>query len=87
MENIKQEFQQVLDETKEVVKEEIKNAFLQGVDTGAVSVCGIIYETFIKAGLESDNILFTIVKDIAAAHNCDNLEEYIEKRKSGNPLN
>ena len=87
MENIKQEFQKVLDDTKEAVKEEIKNAFLKGVDVGAVSTCGIIYETFTMAGLEPDNILFTIVKDIAEAHNCDNLDEYIEKRKGGNPLN
>ena len=87
MENIKQEFQKVLDETKEAVKEEIKNAFLKGVDVGAVSACGIIYKTFTMAGLEPDNILFTIVKDIAEAHNCDNLDEYIEKRKGGNPLN
>jgi len=90
MENIKKEFQQLLDETRETVKAEIKNAFLQGADAGALSVCRTLYETFTIAGLEPTNVLFDMLKDIAKNHKCDDLEEYCRQRReesSGNALN
>lgn len=80
MEDMKKEFDALMAETKQIVKDEIKNAFLEGAKAGSVSTCAVLYETFTKAGLEETNILFTLLKDIAQQNGCADLVEYINAR-------
>ena len=90
MENMKKEFDALIADTKEIVKTEIKNAFLDGAKAGAIGVCRTLYETFAAAGLEQDNILFLMLKDIAKANGCEDLVKYCEERRvesNPNPLN
>ena len=63
---------------KDFLEQEVKQAFLDGAKTGAISTCRVIYTTFTKAGLAEDNILFAILKDIAKHNGCDDLATYGE---------
>ena len=90
MENMKKEFDALIADTREIVKEQIKEAFLDGARAGAIGVCRTLYETFVAAGLEADNILFLMLKDIAKTNGCEDLVKYCEERRtnaSPNTLN
>ena len=90
MENMKKEFDALIADTKEIVKEQIKEAFLDGAKAGAIAVCRTLYETFTAAGLEADNVLFLMLKDIAKTNGCEDLVKYCEERRAdfnSNPLN
>ena len=87
MEDMKKEFDALIADTREIVKEQIKEAFLDGAKAGAIGVCRTLYETFIAAGLEADNILFLILKDIAKTNGCEDLVKYCEERRTGSNPN
>jgi hypothetical protein len=80
--DIKEEFDALIAETRETVKEQIKGAFIDGAKAGAIGVCRTLYETFTAAGLEQDNILFLMLKDIAKANGCEDLVKYCEERRA-----
>ena len=58
---------------KTALQERIKDAYMEGAKTGAVTTCVIIYSTMAAAGLEEDNFLFRMLKDIAKQHGCEDL--------------
>lgn len=64
---------------QKTIKKQVSKAFKEGVDTGAIVTCATIYKTFLRTGLEESNILFTIIKDIAKGHKCEDLPAYIQK--------
>ena len=86
MEDMKKEFDALMAETKQIVKDEIKNAFLEGAKAGTVSTCAILYETFTKAGLEESNVLFALLKDIAQHNGCPDLVEYISLKNTSSDV-
>jgi predicted phage-related endonuclease len=81
-------FNASVEKLKNNIQEQIKEAYLQGSDVGSVTTCAIIYKTMSDMGLEKTNFLFSMLRDIAAAHKCDNLEETVkemfEKEESKN---
>ena len=60
-------------ELRELMQQQIKEAYMEGVHTGAETTCAIIYQTMKMAGLEKDNILFYLLNDIARQHGCEDL--------------
>ena len=58
---------------KDALQERIKDAYIEGAKTGAITTCSIIYATMTAAGLEEDNFLFIMLKDIAKQHGCEDL--------------
>ena len=64
---------------EKVVRDQVEQAFLDGVKAGSVHTAATLYKTFKVAGLETDNMLFTILIDIAKNNGCDDLPAYIEK--------
>ena len=71
----------VLDDVKSIIQEQFKAAYMDGVHQGAISACAIIYETMRSAGLEEDNFLFQMLKDIAETHGCSDLPATISRIK------
>lgn len=70
---------------KEGIKKDIEKAYKDGSATGAVIVCATLYRVLKEMGLNEDNILYDILKDLAKNQgNCDDLPAYIEKMKGGN---
>ena len=69
---------------KAALQEQLKEAYLEGVNTGSVSTCAIIYATLTFAGLEEPNFLYTCLDDIAKRHGCDNLKEKAEELRPKN---
>ena len=58
---------------KEALQEQIKKAYMEGANQGAISACAIIYATMSAAGLEETNFLFDMLRDIARKHGCEDL--------------
>lgn len=65
-----------MDQVKATIKEQMNKVWREGYSTGAVTTCAILYRTFANAGLEKTNIIYTILKDMAASEGCQDLEEY-----------
>jgi hypothetical protein len=63
----------VFGELKELMQQQIKEAYMEGIHKGAEVTCAIIYQTMAIAGLEEDNFLFYILHDIARQHGCEDL--------------
>jgi tRNA threonylcarbamoyladenosine modification (KEOPS) complex Cgi121 subunit len=72
----------LFDGLKEAVQRQIKEAYMEGAHHGATTTCAIIYQTMKAAGLEEDNFLFLILKDLAKQHGCDDLAEVADKLQS-----
>jgi tRNA threonylcarbamoyladenosine modification (KEOPS) complex Cgi121 subunit len=72
----------VFDELKEAVQQQIKEAYMEGAHNGATTTCAIVYQTMRTAGLEEDNFLFDILRDIAKAHGCEDLAAMAAKMKN-----
>ena len=60
-------------ELKELMQQQMKEAYMEGIHKGAEITCAIIYQTMKMAGLEEDNFLFYILNDIARQHGCEDL--------------
>jgi hypothetical protein len=67
---------------KDLVKEQFKEAYMEGSHYGATTTCAIIYQTMKTAGLEEDNFLFYILKDLAKQHGCENLPMLAENLRN-----
>ena len=60
-------------ELRELMQQQMKEAYMEGIHKGAETTCAIIYQTMKMAGLEEDNILFYMLNDIARQHGCEDL--------------
>ena len=69
----------LFDGLKDIMREQLKDAYMEGAHRGSITTCAIIYATMRAAGLEEDNFLFLILKDIARQHGCEDLETEAEK--------
>lgn len=67
---------------KDLMREQMKEAYMEGAHHGSVTTCAVIYRTMEAAGLEEDNFLFLILKDLAKQHGCDDLVEVADKLQS-----
>ena len=70
---------------KEAVQRQLKEAYMEGTHYGAITACAIIYQTMKIAGLEEDNFLFYILKDLAKQHGCEDLPALAEKIHNKGP--
>ena len=75
----------LFDELKETMQRQIKEAYMEGAHHGAATTCAIIYQTMKTAGLEEDNFLFYILKDLAKQHGCEDLSTLAEKMQNKEP--
>lgn len=73
MNNINQTFNAAMDKLKEDVKNEVSNAYKQGAKDGTILTCATIYRVLEMTKLSKDNILFNILKDLAARQGCEDL--------------
>ena len=69
---------------KDMVKEEVNKAWREGFSQGTILTCATLYKTFSLSGLESGNVLFAILKDIARGQGCEDLEKEVERMRGGN---
>ena len=60
-------------EFRELVIKQLKEAYIDGTHQGAISTCAVIYKTMKMAGLEEDNFLFHMLKDLAEKHGCKDI--------------
>lgn len=72
----------LFDSLKDLMREQMKEAYMEGAHQGSVTTCAVIYQTMKAAGLEEDNVLFLILKDLAKQNGCDNLAEVADKLQS-----
>lgn len=63
----------LFEDMKAELQKQIKEAYMEGAHRGAITTCAIIYSTMRTAGLEEDNFLFLILKDLAKQHGCEDL--------------
>lgn len=75
----KESFDTNLKNLKEMVNEQVKKAWKEGYSQGAIITCATLYKTFMKHGLDENNILFVILKDIAAANGCNDIKSVINQ--------
>lgn len=66
------------DKVKEVLKEAMTSVWKEGYEAGTLTTCAILYKTLLNAGLEETNILYLILKDLAATYGCKDLTEYMK---------
>jgi hypothetical protein len=59
-----------------IIKTEMEKSWKEGYAAGVISACGVLYKTFQIAGLEGNNMLFTILKNLAEKNGCKDLEQY-----------
>jgi hypothetical protein len=71
----------LFEDMRELLQAQVKEAYMEGAHSGAVTTCAVIYATMRAAGLEENNILYTILKDIAKQHGCEDLIEVINRLK------
>lgn len=65
------------DKVKELLKETMTSVWKEGYEAGTLTTCAILYKTLLNAGLEETNILYLILKDLAATYGCQDLTEYM----------
>ena len=66
-----------MEKLKESLRTQFKEFYMDGVHQGAITTCAIIYHTMRATGLKENNILFTILKDLAQKHGCEDLNPII----------
>ena len=75
----------LFDGLKDLIREQLKDAYMEGAHYGAATTCAIIYQTMKTAGLEEENFLFYILKDLAKQHGCEDLFALAEKMQNKEP--
>ena len=76
----------ILSGIRTALQKQIKEAYMEGAHQGAVTTCAIIYETMTKAGLEEDNFLIYMLKDIAHQHGCEDLAAVASNMRNKEPV-
>lgn len=71
----------IFNELKDTLKKQLQEAYIAGTREGALITVSTIYTVLANMGLEKDNILFDILRDIAQRNGCNNLESYAVKIK------
>jgi hypothetical protein len=66
----------IFDGMKDALRKQLKEAYLEGANQGAISTCAIIYNTMTAVGLEEDNFLICMLKDIANQRGCEDLAKF-----------
>ena len=66
----------IFNELKETLKKQVQEAYTAGAREGAIITASTLYTVFTNIGLEKDNILFDILRDIAKRNGCDDLDAY-----------
>ena len=74
----------LFEEVREVLQQQVKEAYIEGAHQGSITTCAIIYGTMSAAGLEEDNFLFDILRDIASQHGCKDLTAVVAKLREKN---
>lgn len=69
----------LFEDMKEMLREQVKEAYMEGAHQGSITTCAILYQTMKVAGLEEGNLLFELLKDIAKQHGCEDLPAVAEK--------
>lgn len=69
----------VYNDLKDAVQKQIKEAYMEGAHQGAITTCAIIYSTMRSCGLEEENFLFDILRDLASKHGCEDLKAAAER--------
>ena len=72
----------LFDGMKSALQKQVKDAYMEGAHQGAITTCAIIYGTMKGMGLEEDNFLMQMLKDLASQHGNTNLEEVAERLKN-----
>ena len=67
----------LFDDMKEVLTNQLKEAYMDGVHQGSITTCAVLYHTMATAGLEEDNFFFSILKDMAKMHGCEDIKAEI----------
>lgn len=71
----------IFNELKDTLKKQLQEAYMAGTREGTLITVSTIYTVFANMGLEKDNILFDILRDIAQRNGCNDLESYTIKIK------
>lgn len=71
----------IFNELKNTLKKQLQEAYIAGTREGALVTVSTIYTVFANMGLEKNNILFDILRDIAQRNGCNDLESYAVKIK------
>ena len=72
----------IYNDLKDAVQKQIKEAYMEGAHQGAITTCAIIYTTMRTMGLEEDNFLFDILRDLAKKHGCEDLAATAEELRA-----
>lgn len=75
----------LFEDMKAELQKQIQDAFKEGARNGAVSTCATLYATMQIVGLEEDNLLFTLLKDIAKKNGCEDLPAVAAKLRKQPP--
>ena len=67
----------LFDDMKDLLTEQLKEAYMDGAHQGAITTCAVLYHTMLTAGLEEDNFFFSILKDMAKMHGCEDIHAEI----------
>ena len=67
--------QDIFQGLKDTMKEQIKNAYVEGAKQGSIITCTLLYNVLQKMGLDTTNIIYDFLRDIAKKNGCDNLDE------------
>ena len=70
----KTEFGKNMHALETIVREQIEIAFKEGTKVGELNTAVTLYIVLRNIGLETDNIIFDMLKDIAKNAGCDDLE-------------
>lgn len=76
----------IFSDIRATLQKQIKEAYMEGAHQGAITTCAIIYETMTNAGLEADNFLFYMLKDIAHQHGCEDLAAVAATLRNKKPV-
>ena len=72
----------LFEDLKGLMTEQLREAYMEGAHKGSVTTCAILYATMKAAGLEEEDLLFALLKDIAHQHGCDDLAAIADELQS-----
>lgn len=74
---------------KNLIHEQIEKAFKEGTRVGELNTACVLYSVLSNMGLEKDNIIFDMLRDIARKAECDDIEAEVQRLKNikTTPLN
>lgn len=69
------------EQLREAVSKQVQDAYKEGARQGAIGTAAILYNIMESIGLETDNILFDILRDIAKRNGCEDLPQRVKEMK------